>query len=381
MHQHITYIGLDVHKETVFAAIAEGSKEPRPVGQIPNSPKAIFKLMRRLGPFRCLKVCYEAGPCGYVIYRQLSQLGIECVVVAPSMTPVKPGARIKNDRRDAVKLARLFRSNDLTPIWVPDETHEALRDLSRAVEAAQADLVRARNRIRKLLLRQGIRKPEGMSPWTKSYLRWLHALRLPRSGQQVVLRELMLTMLQAQERRQRLEAELQQAAELNPLAALMQAWQCLRGIKASSAIRLAAELGDIRRFSHPCQLMGYVGLVPSESLSGSREKRGWVTKAGNAHVRHVMVQAAWHSRHPPSLSAALRRRQRGQPESVKAIAWKAQVRLHRRFRRLVGRGKPRQKAAVAVAREMLGFVWAIAQEIPLEDHPLQQAQGLTRAAC
>lgn len=380
MNQHITYLGLDVHKDTIFIAVAEGRKAPRSLGQISNTPDALVKRLRRAGPFDRLKVCYEAGPCGYVIYRQLSRLGIECVVVAPSMTPVKPGARIKNDRRDAIKLARLFRSGDLTPIWVPDESHEAMRDLSRAVEAAQADLMRARHQIRTLLLRQGIRKPPGMSPWTKTHLRWLHARRLPQAGQQVVLRELMHTMLQARERRQRLEAELEQTAAFSPLWPLILAWQCMRGIKASSAIRLAAELGDLRRFSHPSQLMGYVGLVPSENSSGAREKRGRVTKAGNAHVRHVMVQAAWHSRHPPSLSAALRRRQRDQPERVKAIAWKAQVRLHRRFRRLVGRGKPRQKAAVAVAREMLGFVWAIAQEVPLEAHPVPQGQRLSRTA-
>lgn len=375
MDNRSIFVGLDVHKETIAVAVAEHGKEPRALGIIPNHPKAIFKQMRKLGPFSRLKVCYEAGPCGYVIYRQLTGVGIECVVIAPSMTPTKPGDRVKTDRRDAVNLARLLRSNDLTAIWVPDEDHEALRDLSRAVEAAQGDLMRARHRIRKLLLRQGVRKPEEISSWSYRHQEWLHTVKLPRANQQIVMREMLLTMEQARERRQRLDAELELASQISPLADLIQAWQCLRGIKVSSATRLAAELGDVRRFNSPRQLMAYVGLVPSEYSSGHRQHRGSVTKSGNAHVRHVLVQAAWHSRHPPSLSAELRKRQRGQSERVKAIAWKAQDRLHRRFRRLVGRGKPRQKAVVAVAREMLGFVWAIAQEIPLQAH-----ERLSRAA-
>jgi transposase len=379
MNKRITFIGLDVHKDSISAAVAEHHAEPRSLGKIANTPQAIHKLMRRLGPFQNLKVCYEAGPCGYVIYRQLSRMGVACVVVAPSLIPKKPGVRVKTDRKDGVMLARLLRSGDLEPIWVPDADHEALRDLSRAVEAAQGDLMRARHRIRKLLLRQGIRKPDGMNAWTYRHREWLHTVKLLQASQQVVLREMLLTMDQARERRQRLEAELEQAIEFSPLAHLVQAWQCLRGIKVISAIRLAAELGDIRRFTTPRQLMGYVGLVPSERSSGSREWRGSVTKTGNAHVRHILVQAAWHSRHAPSISAELRKRQRGQPERVKAIAWKAQDRLHRRFRRLVGRGKPGQKAVVAVAREMLGFIWAIAQEIPVPEQD-QQLDQFSKAA-
>jgi transposase len=363
MNNRSIFVGLDVHKETIAVATAESRKQPRSYGIIPNDPRTIFKLMRKLGPFKRLKVCYEAGPCGYAVYRQLADLGIDCVVIAPSMIPKKPGDRVKTDRRDASNLARLLRSNDLTPIWVPDQDHEALRDLSRAVEAAQGDLMRARHRIRKLLLRQGIRKPEGMSSWTLRHREWLHKVKLPRANQKVVLREMLLTLEQARDRRQRLDAELELASQLSPLATLIQAFQCLRGIQVISATRLAAELGDVRRFTTPRQMMAYVGLVPSEHSSGYRQQRGSVTKTGNAHVRHVLVQAAWHSRHPPSLSAALRKRQRGQSERVIAIAWKAQDRLHRRYRRLVSKGKPRQKAVVAVAREMLGFLWAIAQEV------------------
>lgn len=372
MNKGITFVGLDVHKDSISAAAAEQDTAPRSLGKINNNPEAIRKLMRKLGPFEHLKVCYEAGPCGYVIYRQLKKMKIECMVVAPSLIPKKPGARVKTDRKDAIMLVRLLRSGDLEPVWVPDANHEALRDLSRAVEAAQGDLMRARHRIRKLLLRQGIRKPEGMRSWTYRHREWLHTVKLPQANQQVVLREMLLTLDQAGERRQRLEAELKQAVECSPLIRLVQAWQCMRGIKMISATRLAVELGDIRRFSTPRQLMSYVGLVPSERSSGSREWRGSVTKTGNAHVRHILVQAAWHSRHAPSLSAELRRRQREQPERVKAIAWKAQDRLHRRYRRLVGRGKPRQKAVVAVAREMLGFIWAIAQEIPIPDQACEQ---------
>jgi transposase len=349
MNKRIIFVGLDVHQETISVALAENHQDPRSLGKIINKPEAIYKLMRKLGPFKRLKVCYEAGPCGYVIYRQLSKLGIECVVVAPSLIPKKPGVRVKTDRKDATMLARLLRSNDLDAIWVPDESHEALRDVSRSVEAAQADLVRARHRVSKFLLRQGIRRPEGMNSWTYRHREWLNTVKLARVNQQVVLREMLLAMDQAKERRQRLEAELKQSVEFSPLADLIRAWQCLRGIKAISATRLVAELGDTRRFTTPRQLMGYVGLVPSERSSGSRERRGSLTKTGNAHIRHIMVQAAWHSRHPPSLSYEIRRRQRGQPERVKAIAWKAQDRLHRRFYRLVGRGKPRQKAVVAVA--------------------------------
>jgi len=372
MNKHTTFIGLDVHRDSIAIGTARGDQAPRSLGVIPNHPQVIRKMMRKLGPFKDLRVCYEAGPCGYVIYRQLHQLGIDCVVVAPSLVPKKPGDRVKTDRRDARKLAHMLRGNLLTPIWVPDEAHEALRDLSRAGEAAQTDLMRARHRIRKLLIRQGIRPPEGISAWTYRHREWLHTVALPHASQQVVLREMLLDLDQAKARRERLDSELAHEAEFSPLAPLIRAWQCMRGFRIVSSTRMAAELGDVRRFEGPRPLMAYAGLIPWEHSSGSRCHRGSVTKTGNAHVRHVLVQAAWHSRHPPSLSAALKKRQKGQPEEVIAIAWKAQDRLHRRFRRLVGRGKPPQKAVVAVAREMLGFLWAIAREVPLDDESLTQ---------
>lgn len=206
-----------------------------------------------------------------------------------------------------------------------------------------------------------------MRAWTYRYREWLNSVALPHASQQVVLREMLLVLDQAKERWARLEAELEHEAERSPLADLIKAFQCMRGIKVVSATRLAAELGDLRRFTSPRQLMAYAGLIPSEHSSGTQIVRGRLTKAGNAHVRHVLVQAAWHSRHAPSASATLRRRQKGQPDAVIAIAWKAQDRLHRRFRRLVGRGKPPQKAVIAVAREMLGFLWAIAHEMPTDD--------------
>lgn len=373
MDKRTIFVGLDVHKESIAVGVVDGDPQGRFLGAIANTPQAILKMMRKLGAFEHLSVCYEAGPCGYVIYRQLAKLGIECVVVAPSLVPRKPGDRVKTDRRDALKLAQMLRNQSLTAIWVPDESHEALRDLSRAVEAAQGDLVRARHRIRKLLLRQGMRPPEGIRPWTYRHREWLDRVSFSYPSQQVTFREMLLTLDQARERRKRLEAELAHEAGQSPLAGLIQAWQCMRGIKVHSAARLAAELGDIRRFTNPRQLMGYVGLIPSEHSSGERVRRGSVTKSGNAHVRHLLVQAAWHSRHAPSTSKALQKRQRGQPERVIAIAWKAQDRLHRRFRRLVGRGKPPQKAVVAVAREMLGFLWAIAQEVELEAESVTQS--------
>lgn len=366
MQKDTIFVGLDVHKDSIAAAFTEGSAEVQFLGVIPNHPQALTKLMRKVGPFARLQVCYEAGPCGFVIYHQLTRLGIDCMVVAPSLVPRKPGDRVKTDRRDASMLAQMLRSQSLTAVWVPDEAHEALRDLSRAVEAAQGDLIRSRHRIRKLLLRQGIRAPEGVRAWTYRYREWLNSVALPHASQQVVLREMLLDLDQAKERRARLEAELEHEAERSPLADLIKAFQCMRGIKVVSATRLAAELGDLRRFTSPRQLMAYAGLIPSEHSSGSRIVRGRLTKAGNAHVRHVLVQAAWHSRHAPSTSAVLKRRQKGQPEKVIAIAWKAQDRLHRRFRRLVGKGKPPQKAVIAVAREMLGFLWAIAHEVTPE---------------
>lgn len=364
MDKDSTYVGLDVHKDTIAVAVADGrGGEVRSLGMIPNTPEAVQKLVRRLGPAKRLACGYEAGPCGYVLHRHLTRLGARCVVVAPSLVPTKPGDRVKTDRRDATKLARLLRSGELTPIWVPDEEHEALRDLTRAREDARVDLLRARHRLSKFLLRLGVMPPASVKPWGVKHRQWLQGLHLPRASQQSVLREYLLAVDQVQERLRRLEAELVEAARTSRHAALIAALQALRGVGVVTAVTLVAELGDLHRFRTPRELMAYAGLVPSESSSGLRQRRGAITKTGNAHVRHVMVEAAWHYRHAPGVWGALRQRQVGQPERIKAIAWQAQDRLHRRYRRLLGRGKARQQVVVAIARELLGFAWAVAHAV------------------
>jgi transposase len=362
------FVGLDVHKETIaVATAAAGGGEPRALGIIPNTPAAVGKLIRKLGVPQHLRCCYEAGPCGYVLHRQLTALGAACTVVAPSLVPTKPGDKIKTDRRDALKLARSHRSGDLTAVWVPDEDHEALRDLTRARAAARADRHRARQRLGKFLLRQGLRPPEGVRPWTVRHRTWLTGLRLPRPAQQAVLREALHAVDEAGARLDRLEDELAEVAQTGPHAALLGGLQCLRGVGLLTAATLVAELGDVTRFAHPRQLMAYAGVVPSEHSSGNRQRRGGITKTGNAHVRHVIVEAAWHYRHPPGVRGELKRRQAGRPATVTELAWRAQVRLHKRFGRLLGRGKLKQQAVVAVARELLGFIWALARAVAAEE--------------
>jgi transposase len=357
-------VGLDVHAATIAAAVAEGDGgEVRSLGTIPNTATAVAKLLRKLGPAATLRVCYEAGPCGYVLHRQLTELGIACVVVAPSLVPTKPGDKVKTDRRDALKLARLHRSGDLTAVWVPDAAHEALRDLTRAREDALEEVQRARQRLRCFLLRQGLHPPAGVKPGTVRHRDWLAHLTLEQPAHGIVLAESLTALDQATARLTRLEEAIAEQAQASPLAPLLGALQCARGVATVTAATLVAELGDLTRFASPRQLMAYAGLVPGEHSSGGRIRRGGITKTGNAHVRRVVVEAAWHYRHPPRVGTTLRRRQAGQPAAVIETAWKAQGRLHKRFRRLLGRGKLKQEAVVAVARELLGFLWAIARQV------------------
>lgn len=371
MHQDTMFVGLDVHSASISVAIAEPRRgEVRTLGVIPNTSDAVVKLVKRLGPTSRLSFCYEAGPCGYRLHRHLTQLGATCMVVAPSLVPRKPGERIKTDRRDALKLARLLRSGDLTPVWVPDEAHEALRDVSRARADARIDLLRHRHQLSKFLLRQGVFPTVRGRRWGKMHRAWLETLRFAHPSHQVVLRDYMEAIDHAEARLAHLEAELALLATESPHAPLIAALQAFRGIGLTTAIILVAELGDLRRFPSPRDLMGYTGLVASEASSAGRHHRGGITKTGNAYVRHVLVEAAWQYRRAPGVWGDLKKRQVSLAPAVVAMSWKAQQRLHRRFRRLTHRGKLPHVAVVAIARELAGFIWAAAQQIPAATHTM-----------
>jgi transposase len=320
-------------------------------------------VLRRLGSPDRLHVCYEAGPFGYSLQRQLQRDGIACQVVAPSLIPTKPGDRVKTDRRDALQLARLHRSGELTPVWVPDEDQEALRDLTRARAAARTDLHRARQRLRKFLLRHDLHPPTGVNAWTKRYDAWLETLMLAAPPMQAVLRHYRTVIAAAQVEVAALEAELTTVLAESPYAPLLAALQTLRGVGPITAATLVAEVGDFTRFTHPTQLMAYVGVVPREHSSGGRQHRGGITKTGNTQLRHVLVEAAWQQSRPPRTNRAVTARRANQPLAVTRIAARAETRLPHRYRRLRAKNKLPQQAVVAVARELVGFVWAIAHEV------------------
>ena len=366
-HRQIRYIGLDVHKASISVAIAEESGTPTSYGKVDNDPSAIRKLMTRLGgPQVELRVAYEAGPTGYALHRQLAKMSIDCIVVAPSLIPKQPGNRVKTDRRDALKLARLLRSGDLTPVWVPDEAHEALRNLVRSRADAKADQLRAKHRLSKFLLRQGCWPPIGVRNWTQRYFAWLHHLEFEHLPDRVVFADYLAEVTAASERIKRLEAALHQCAQNSSQVAVIRALQGFRGIGFLSAVTLVAEAGDLRRFRTAPQFMAYAGLVPSESSSGGKQQRGSITKTGNSLLRHVLGEAAHHARHVPRVSAALKQRQRELPRELVDLAWRAQHRLHARYRHLSMRIGA-LKALTAIARELAGFIWAaghLLQEVP-----------------
>lgn len=368
MKKTTVFVGLDVHAETIAVAVTGVSGEVRSLGTIPNRPEAVKKLMKKLGPAGSLRVCYEAGPTGYVLYWQLTKLGIHCEVIAPTLVPVKAGDRVKTDRRDAVKLVRLYRSGDLTAVWVPDPAHEALRDLVRAREAAKKDDVRARHRLSKFLLRHGRRSPDGVKAWTQQYLTWVKTVRFEHAAQEATLLDYLNEVEHAALRIERLERAIDDAIKTAPesMQQVIAALQALRGVKQMTAVTIVTEVGQLSRFARPKQLMGYSGAVPSEHSSGESRRRGAITKTGNAHLRRVLGEAAWAYQRRPSLFSALKKRQEGLSEEVKEIAWKAQHRLHGRFSRLKLRGKPHQKVVTAVARELLGFIWAIGVAVERE---------------
>jgi transposase len=367
--RNVRFIGLDVHAETIAVAAAEPSGEVRSLGTIPNRMESLRKLVKKLGPAERLRVCYEAGPTGYVVYWQLTAMGVTCEVVAPTLVPVKAGDRVKTDRRDAVKLARSYRSGDLTAVWVPDAAHEALRDLVRAREAAKKDQLRARHRLGKFLLRHGRRPPIAMTPWTQAHLAWVKsAVHFEHAAQEATLVDYLHEVEHVAARIERLEAAIAAAVQTAPsrLRAVIEGLQTLRGIALVTAVTIASEVGELSRFATPRQLMGYSGAVASEDSSGPRTRRGGITKAGNAHLRRVVIEAAWAYRHRPAVGAALRQRQALVSPDVKAIAWKAQHRLHARYRALTARGKCHQHVVTAIGRELLGFIWAIGVRVESE---------------
>ena len=365
----VKFVGLDVHAETIAVAVAERDGEVRSLGVIPNREESVRKLVKKLGAVEQLRFCYEAGPTGYALYWQLSKLGAPCEVVAPTLVPVKAGDRVKTDRRDALKLARNYRAGELTAVWVPDADHEALRDLVRAREAAKKDQLRARHRLSKFLLRHGRRAPHGIQSWTMKYLEWIkREVHFPARAQEVTLLDYLHEVEHAAARIARLDAAIAEAAKLaSPkMRAVIEGLQALRGIAQISAVTVVAELGEVTRFSKARQLMAYAGIVASEDSSGERTRRGSITKTGNAHLRRVVVEAAWAYRHRPSVGAALRKRQETVSEEVKQIAWKAQHRLHARYGKLMAKGKNKGVVVTAVARELLGFLWAIGVHVEAE---------------
>jgi len=362
-----TFIGMDVHKNSIQIAIApEGrDNEIRSYGKIDGTLSALDKVVRKLvSKGNRLHFVYEAGPCGYQIHRHLTEKGLDCMVAAPSRIPKASGDRIKNDRRDAIMLARLHRAGELTAAYVPKLEDEALRDLTRGREDAKSDEKKSKQRLLAFLLRSGFRYT-GKTPWSKAHMRWLSGIKMPRPAQQIVLQEYIDALNQCSARVDRLTEQIRQLVPEWRLFPVVKAFQSLRGVSLIVATTTVAELGDLKRFQNPRDLMAYLGLVPSEHSTGDQIKRGPITKAGNGHVRRVLTEAAWAYRYPARVTRALLKRQEGLPEQIREISWKAQLRLCARYRRLWAKGKAKQVIVTAIARELCGFLWAIANETPL----------------
>lgn len=364
MKNSTLYVGLDESKDTIEVAVAEaGSRaQGRGFGSIPNTPEALRKLVRKLGRPRDLHFVYEAGPCGYGTYRELKSLGAECVVVAPSKIPRKAADRIKNDRRDALKLAQLHRAGELTPVWVPDYETEAMRDLTRAREDAKYAQTRARQRLGSFLLRHG-RRFNGASRWTRGHMSWIRQQGFELPSQQVCLDEYLQTVEEATARIERLEGQIREQLPYWNQEPVVKALMAHRGVSMVVGATVVAELGDLTRFDRAPELMGFVGLVPSLDATGLRHRTGAITKTGNGHVRRCLVEAAWAYRHPARRTAHLLKRLQGQPQAVQQIAWKTQMRLCGRYRKLTGRGVHHNKVVTAIARELVGFLWATAKTV------------------
>jgi transposase len=359
------YVGMDVHKESIAVAYvaAEHHAEVVYLGAIGTRQCDIDQLIRKMqSKGKHLVFVYEAGPCGYWLYRYLTKKGHVCWVVAPSLIPKKAGDRVKTNRRDAIQLARLLRSGDLTPVYVPQVEDEAVRDLSRAREDALRDLKTAKHRLKAFLLRHDIRYT-GRATWSPAHLRWLSEIVCPTPAQQIVFQEYVRAVTEHSERLGRLEQELHDQVHTWHLRPVVDALQALRGVQFTVAVTLVAELGDLARFDKPSQLMRYLGLTPSEYSTGDHRRQGAITKTGNAHARRALIEGAWAYRYPAKVSRHLQLRLEKLPKPIQDISWKAQVRLCKRYRQLLARGKHVNRVVVAIARELSAFMWAIAQQI------------------
>lgn len=365
MKEFSKFVGMDVHKATIAVSVAEaGGGEARYMGEITNTPDAVAKLVRQLRKGEAqLSFCYEAGPCGYGIHRQLTELGWDCQVVAPSLIPKKAGDRVKTDRRDSMMLARLHRAGELTAVWVPDDTQEGLRDLTRAREDMKHLQRQAKQRLTAFLLRYG-KSYAGKSNWTQAHYRWLETLKFGQTVQQIVFQEYVDTVKMLNKRIDAIDKQLECTASESVFWPVIEGLMALRGINLLTATTIVAEIGDLKRFASAPQLMAYLGVVPSEHSSGASKSRGGITKTGNSHVRRVLVEAAWTYRHPARKTAHLQRRAERTSDEVQEISWKAQKRLCARYRLMEGKGKLKVQACTAVARELAGFVWAIGQALP-----------------
>jgi transposase len=365
MNQFSKYVGMDVHKATIAVSVAESDGgEVRYLGEIANSVEAIVKLVRQLRKGNAgLSFCYEAGPCGYGIHRQLTELGWDCQVVAPSLIPKKAGDRVKTDRRDSMMLARLHRAGELTAVWVPNDEQEALRDLTRAREDMKNLQLKAKQRLSAFLLRYG-KCYAGKSHWTQAHFRWLEEMKFTHPVQQIVFQEYVDTVRAMGKRVDSLDRQLEAAAGASVFWPVIEALMALRGIALLAATTIVAEIGDLHRFASAPQLMAYLGLVPSEHSSGTTKSRGSITKTGNGHARRILIEAAWAYRHPARKTAYLQRRAERSSEAVQEIAWNAQKRLCARYRLMENKGKLKVQSCTAVARELAGFIWAIGQTMP-----------------
>jgi transposase len=359
------YVAFDSSKLRNAVAIADTGRagDVRFFGEIDNTGPAIAKFVRNVATkYERLTFCYEAGPTGYGLYRQIKSLGHECLVVAPSLIPKKPGDRVKTNRRDALALVKLLRAGELTPVWVPDSRHEAMRDLTRARGAAVEDLRAKRQQVTSFLLRQGRYYP-GRKTWTKTHMSWLASQKLEHREQRIAYEEMLLAIRQAEERVERLDEAIRAAVPDWSLAKLVTALMALRGIDLISATTFLAEIGDLSRFQTPRELMAYLGLVPSENSTGDKVKRGRITKAGNRRARRTLIESSWSYQHPPRVGKEKQAKVAAAPRAVQEIAWKAQCRLSARYRALLRRGKPKNVAVTAIARELAAFIWAIGREV------------------